>query len=418
MIQGNWVEVAGHLPGEDEITSLAVFNGTIFGSTYLGSLLEWNGTNAWSEVASAFNSTSQSLTVFNGNLYAVASDGTLIVWNGVNAWTQAAPSLGGGDVVVCLCVFGSSLYGCTTNGGLVVWNGLNAWVSVIAAGLLPAEQARSLCVFNGNLYCGTSPHANLWQFNNVNAWIQVAPQFMGGSNATGIFNNSLTEFNGQLYAGTTPDSELLQWNNANAWNEAALGFFNDYTNALIVFDGALFAGVFSIAGYIGPENALLVWDGVSSWNVAAPSLNGQAPYALCVFNGNLYCGTLGSAGTGGLLFVFVPTAILPTVNTDPAANIQTGSAQLNGNLSNDGGEACTCGFQWGLTVAYGNTTPTTSQITGETFDQVINVLVPGTTYHYRAFATNSAGTAYGSDLTFSTLPLGLKMAYPIKRRLT
>ena len=31
-------------------------------------------------------------------------------------------------------------------------------------------------------------------------------------------------------------------------------------------------------------------------------------------------------------------------------------------------------------------------------------LLPGTTYHVRAYATNSAGTAYGNDVPFTTTP--------------
>jgi hypothetical protein len=120
-------------------------------------------------------------------------------------------------------------------------------------------------------------------------------------------------------------------------------------------------------------------------------------------------------------FVYLTDASLvltPAVETEPAINITTFSAELVGLLANDGGEDCNCGFQWGPTIAYGNTTPTTSQTTGFTFDQIITGLTPGISYHFRALAMNSAGTAYGSDLTFSTLPLGLKMAYPVKRRLT
>ncbi len=77
-------------------------------------------------------------------------------------------------------------------------------------------------------------------------------------------------------------------------------------------------------------------------------------------------------------------------------------ARLNGLLVDDGGEACDCGFQYGETTAYGSTTPTDSKVTGETFDQLIVGLDPVKTYHFRSFATNSVGTSYGADLTFTT----------------
>lgn len=77
-------------------------------------------------------------------------------------------------------------------------------------------------------------------------------------------------------------------------------------------------------------------------------------------------------------------------------------AVLNGYLVDDGGEACTCGFEWGETIAYGNTTLTQSKVTGESFLVIITGLDALTTYHFRAFATNSAGTAYGDDKSFTT----------------
>lgn len=96
----------------------------------------------------------------------------------------------------------------------------------------------------------------------------------------------------------------------------------------------------------------------------------------------------------------------PTPVTDPATAITFISATLNGTLLNDGvsGFPCPCGFQWGLTVAYGNTTPTQNRLMGQTFAQPITSLTPGATYHFRAFATNAYGTTYGDDATFIAVP--------------
>ncbi len=96
-------------------------------------------------------------------------------------------------------------------------------------------------------------------------------------------------------------------------------------------------------------------------------------------------------------------SVLPTVTTDPATLISSSAATLNGALDDDGGELCDCGFEWGETEAYGNTTPTQSRTTGQTFAQTITGLDPNKTYHFRAFATNAAGTSYGADRTFTTL---------------
>jgi len=100
-------------------------------------------------------------------------------------------------------------------------------------------------------------------------------------------------------------------------------------------------------------------------------------------------------------FVTTSTPNLATLTTDPATAREKTAATLNGTLDDDGGEFCDCGFEYGETTAYGTTTPTEGKETGETFSQDLTGLDPGTTYHFRAIATNSAGTSYGSDRVFS-----------------
>jgi hypothetical protein len=100
---------------------------------------------------------------------------------------------------------------------------------------------------------------------------------------------------------------------------------------------------------------------------------------------------------------FTPDYTVPSLTTNDATGEAAASASLNGTLDDDGGLACDCGFEYGETVAYGNTTPTQSRTTGQIFQQAISGLDPNTNYHFRAFATNAVGTSYGADKTFTTL---------------
>jgi len=93
----------------------------------------------------------------------------------------------------------------------------------------------------------------------------------------------------------------------------------------------------------------------------------------------------------------------PLVTTRPAYNVIYHSATLNGWLDPHG-LTTTVYFQYGTTLSYGLTTAPHSQ-TGNTFRHIganISGLSAGTTYHFRIVATNSAGTRYGSDKTFTT----------------
>jgi len=101
---------------------------------------------------------------------------------------------------------------------------------------------------------------------------------------------------------------------------------------------------------------------------------------------------------------FSTKATLPTLSTAPVTGVSTSSATSGGNINYDGGGTITArGVCWG-TIA----NPTTSNLkttdgTGTgVFTSKIDGLTAGTTYHLRAYATNSLGTAYGSDITFST----------------
>ncbi len=99
-------------------------------------------------------------------------------------------------------------------------------------------------------------------------------------------------------------------------------------------------------------------------------------------------------------FITVPTVI----TTDPVTNIQQTTATGGGNVTNSGGATVTArGVCWSTSS---NPTINNSHTTNGTgtgiFTSSITGLTAGTLYHVRAYATNSAGTAYGADVTFTT----------------
>ena len=106
-----------------------------------------------------------------------------------------------------------------------------------------------------------------------------------------------------------------------------------------------------------------------------------------------------------ILSTILPANGPPIVTTNPAAFIASFSATLKGSLNPDG-LSTTFHFQYGTTTSYGLTTAPQTQ-TGDTSRPVsanINSLAAHTTYHFRIVASNTAGTTFGSDRTFTTLP--------------
>jgi len=116
--------------------------------------------------------------------------------------------------------------------------------------------------------------------------------------------------------------------------------------------------------------------------------------------------TANSAGTrygSDTTFVTLPPIGFPIVTTKPATNVATFAGTLNG-LLDPHGLTTSVYFQYGTTASYERTTAMQSQ-TGNTFRNIaanIGGLASNTTYHFRIVATNSVGTRYGSDRTFTT----------------
>ncbi|WP_159800391.1 T9SS sorting signal type C domain-containing protein [Flavobacterium sp. MK4S-17] len=98
----------------------------------------------------------------------------------------------------------------------------------------------------------------------------------------------------------------------------------------------------------------------------------------------------------------------PTVVTTTATNIALNTATSGGNVSSDGGAAVTArGVVWG--TSQNPTTALTTKTTNGTgtgnFTSSLTNLAQNTTYYYRAYATNSEGTSYGTQYSFTTLAL-------------
>jgi parallel beta-helix repeat protein len=103
-------------------------------------------------------------------------------------------------------------------------------------------------------------------------------------------------------------------------------------------------------------------------------------------------------------YEFRSTSSPPSVSTAAATSVTSISATLNGIVNPNGAET-TCYFEYGTTTGYGSWTTTQSAGSGASDVSVsieITGLSPETTYHYRIVASNSAGTSYGQDKTFTT----------------
>ena len=97
-------------------------------------------------------------------------------------------------------------------------------------------------------------------------------------------------------------------------------------------------------------------------------------------------------------------ALLSTVTTATINSITLNTASCGGTITSDGGSNITSrGVCWSINQ---NPTISNSKTTDGagigSFTSIITGLSDNTTYYVRAYATNSAGTAYGSNVSFKT----------------
>ena len=116
-----------------------------------------------------------------------------------------------------------------------------------------------------------------------------------------------------------------------------------------------------------------------------------------------------STTEGSTLSVFGAKAgpLPPAVVTSAATSVTSTGATLNGVVAPKGAET-TYHFEYGTSTTYGKRVPLTEEVKVGSGglpvaeSQTLSGLETSTLYHYRITATNSGGTSYGEDKTFTT----------------
>ena len=98
------------------------------------------------------------------------------------------------------------------------------------------------------------------------------------------------------------------------------------------------------------------------------------------------------------------TAVAPVLTTTAPTSVTSTIATTGGNITSDGGSTVTVrGVCWATTQNPTIANSKTTDGTGSgTFISNLTGLIHGTTYYLKAYATNSIGTAYGNQVSFTT----------------
>lgn len=139
--------------------------------------------------------------------------------------------------------------------------------------------------------------------------------------------------------------------------------------------------------------------GTGSFTSAVTGLTAATTYHVRAYATN----SVGTAYGGDSVFTTASGNTIPTITTTAISAITGISAASGGTISTDGGAPVTArGVCWSTTAnpTIALTTKTTDGTGIGIFTSAITGLTSGTTYHVRAYATNSAGTAYGAEEIF------------------
>jgi formylglycine-generating enzyme required for sulfatase activity len=142
--------------------------------------------------------------------------------------------------------------------------------------------------------------------------------------------------------------------------------------------------------------------GTGAFTVGLTGLQPVTPYYVRAFATNAVGTSYGA--TVSAMTLAVPV-VLPQVTTSAVTGLTPLSATAGGEVVQDGGAVVTArGVVYGASVAPTLSTGTMVSAGGGTgtFSAALSGLTASSTYYLRAFATNSAGTAYGEEISFTT----------------
>lgn len=264
--------------------------------------------------------------------------------------------------------------------------------------------------YNYNYTQQIYPQANV---GGAETFIGIRFYYAGGSTTNSndwvIYMGNTTKSTFSSTTDWVPVTSLTQVFNGPVSYPAAEGWMN--INLTVPFS------------YNGTDNLIVAVDENTANHATSPGANWGGYYFgsgvnKCLYGNNdtnispndptaNYTDCRLSAVCNNIILVTQPM-ILPSLTTQAVSNLSTYTATANGNITSLGSPFPTQhGFCWNTTG-----TPTTSDsktVRGSTsvtgaFSSFVDPFSANTQYYMRAYATNLAGTAYGNQISFYSLP--------------
>lgn len=202
---GQWLN-CGSLPDTEAINGMVVYRGQLYaGSLYApAGFYRYDGGTRWTSCGTPDGKRVESLTVYNGDIFASGYDqGAVYRFDG-QQWEHQGDLQGATQTYGFATHRGQLYVSEWPNASVFRWGGDKQW---LFAGRLGDElEAMPLMVYNGKMYGGTLPLAEVYRFDEPQ-WTQVArldltPDVRYRRTWT------MAVFQGRLFAGTLPSGHV------------------------------------------------------------------------------------------------------------------------------------------------------------------------------------------------------------------
>ena len=247
--------------------------------------------------------------------------------------------------------------------------------------------------------------------SNSNAFIYISGNSSGGSNGTKIKNNIFYTTTGKAPIYITSAADIVNFDcDYNAYYDATGAYRFYYEGSSKTFAEWQALGYDTHSVIVNPNFLDII-------NFVPASRLNYGTNLGSIYQVGLSTSALWTVGSdpalanqdvnwqvGAAVYGTILTATTPTVTTTSISNITTTTATGGGNITADGGASVMAkGVCWNTSTnpTISNSKTTDSSALGS-FTSAITGLTSGTVYHVRAYAINSIGTAYGSEVLFTT----------------
>ncbi len=386
-ISGFWVSITS---SSDGTKLAAVINGgDIWTSTTSGAT--WTdqtaaGSRSWRSITSSSDGTKLAAVADSGgDIWTSTTSGA--TWTdqtaaGSRSWKSITSSSDGTKLAAV--VLGGDIWTSTTSGA--TWTdetaaGSQNWYSITSS----SDGTKLAAVINGG---------DIW--TSVDSGATWTDQTAAGS---GYRYSITSSSDGTKLAAVINGGDIWTSTNSGAtWTDQTAAGSRNWQWITSSSDGTKLAATVGSGDIWTSANSGATWTdetaaGSQNWYSITSSSDGTK-LAAAPINADIWTAMLPS---------------VPSVTTSSVSSVSYTTATLNGSITNNGGyDASQSGFAYSTdpNLVTGVSTSTLGAETGDaSFSQNLTGLTPGTAYYFRAYATNSIGTGFGSIVSFNASPI-------------